>query len=218
MVPGSLATVFVAGVMDTEGAVTATTLPLVNSMNGVSVTVDGISAPIYSIANQNGVEVVNFQVPWELIGRPQAQVVVLRNGQSSTPIAVSVWPQQAGVYAMNTNQAIVVHNTGYTLVTPDAPLTAGEYAFVYASGIGIVSNQPATGAGALASPLSRAQAAVTITLGGIPCEVLFVGLAPQLVGVYQINFRVPTGIASGTATLVVRASGSESQPLTVPVR
>jgi uncharacterized protein (TIGR03437 family) len=56
-----------------------------------------------------------------------------------------------------------------------------------------------------------------VTLGGVPCEVTFAGLAPTLVGVYQINFRVPAGVASGLASVVVRAGGVDAPGLVVRV-
>jgi uncharacterized protein (TIGR03437 family) len=217
MVAGSLATVFVAGVLDDPGGVTATTLPLGSSLNGISVTVDGITAPIYSVANANGVELVSFQVPWQVAGRTQAQVVVTRDGLSSAAVTAAVLAVQPGVFSTNGVDAIVVHQAGYTLVTQAAPLRAGEFAFVYASGIGAVSNVPATGAGSVAIPLAVAQTAVGVTLGGVPCEVTFAGLAPTLVGVYQINFRVPAGVASGLASVVVRAGGVDAPGLVVRV-
>ena len=83
MVAGSLATVFAAGVRDDAGVVAADRVPLPNMLAGVSVTVAGIAAPVYSVSNVNGQEQVNFQVPFAMAGRSTAAVIVTRDGQAS---------------------------------------------------------------------------------------------------------------------------------------
>jgi uncharacterized protein (TIGR03437 family) len=52
--------------------------------------------------------------------------------------------------------------------------------------------------------------AIKATLGGVPCEVQFAGLAPGFAGLYQVNFRVPVGAASGSQDVVVIANGVPS--------
>ncbi|NDJ15061.1 MAG: hypothetical protein EBY17_28390 [Acidobacteriia bacterium] len=43
------------------------------------------------------------------------------------------------------------------------------------------------------------------------------GLVPGAVGLYQVNFKVPEGLASGTAKLVVSQAGAESNSVSLPV-
>jgi uncharacterized protein (TIGR03437 family) len=205
---GSLATVFAAGVLDTAGILAASQAPLPAALGGVSVTVNGIAAPILAIANVNGREQVNFQVPFEVAGQTTAAVVVTRLGLSSAALNVPVLDAQPAVYTTDGVQAVVVHNADYTLVTAEQPLKPGEFVFLYAAGLGRVSNQPPTGAGAPASPLAAALASVQLTLAGLLCEVQYAGLAPGFVGVYQVNFRVPSNAPAGSDDLVLRAAGS----------
>ncbi len=212
VVPGSLATVFAAGVLDTPGIVTASAIPLPVSLSGVSVTMDGITAPLTAIANSNGLEQVNLQVPFELAGKSTVSVVVTRNDQSSAAVSVPVWTVQPGVYA------VAVHNSDYSLVTDSKPLVFGEYAFLYAEGLGAVQNQPATGAAAPSSPLASTKADVRVTLGGVACDVQYAGLAPGFAGVYQVNFRVAAGVGPGPAGLVVSAGGVDSPAVRFPVQ
>jgi len=218
MVAGSLATVFASGVMDTAGVLGASSIPLPFSLGGVSITVDGVPAPILAVANQNGVQQVNFQVPWEVAGRTQAQVVVTRDGLPSSPVSVTVLARQPGAFTWDGTRGVVVHNASYTPVTPSAPLEAGEFAFVYAEGIGTVSNQPSTGSGSPESPLAMAQAGVQVNIAGTSCLVPFAGLAPDFVGLYQLNFQVPPGLPSGLVSLVVNAGGVDAPVVQVWVR
>jgi uncharacterized protein (TIGR03437 family) len=180
--------------------------------------VDGFPAPILAVANQSGQEQVNFQVPWAVAGRQLVSVIVTRDGLSSDPVSVPLLTTQPGVFAMNGFEAITVHNEGYTLVTPASPLEAGEYAFVYAEGIGAVTNEPVLGAGSPFGILAEARANVVVTIAGIVCETPFAGLAPGFVGLYQINFKVPNGLPSGLQNLVVIAGGVSSPPVQVRIR
>jgi uncharacterized protein (TIGR03437 family) len=200
MVAGSLATVFAAGVRDAAGVSVANQIPLPGSIGGVSVTVAGIAAPVYAIANVNGQEQVTFQVPWAIAGRTTAPVIVTRDGNASAPVDEPVSAIQAGVFVDN-GQAVVVRAADYALRAPK-----GDFVFVYVAGLGPVSNQPQDGNGGPAGPLAATTAPVTVTLGGLPCDVQYAGLAPGFVGIYQVNFRIPPGVASGPQDLVVGGS------------
>ena len=216
LVPGSLATVFVPGVLDEETVVTAAGLPLPASLNGVTVLVDGQPAPVLAIANRNGLEQVNFQAPPALVPGASAAVRVRREGVFETGVvAALVRAAQPGIFLLSGAEAIVVHHAGNTLVTEEQPLRAGEFAYFYATGLGAVDNEPGAGAAAPPSPLARALADVTVTLGGVPCEVLFAGLAPGYAGVFQINIRVPAAAPSGRQELRLDAAGVTSPPAAV---
>jgi len=206
------------GVMDTAGILGADRLPLSTSLGGVSVTVDGIAAPVLAVANTGGVEQVNFQVPFEAEGRPAASVVVSRDGAASIPTRVAVLELQPAVYTTDGTQAVVVHNADYTLVTAARPLVRGEYAFLYASGLGRVTNQPAAGAAAPVAPPASALADTGVTLAGLACEVQYGGLAPALAGVYQVNFRVPLNAPGGLQELTLTAGTATAPVVKVPVR
>jgi uncharacterized protein (TIGR03437 family) len=218
MVAGSLATAFAAGVRDAAGSQGADRVPLPLGIGGVSVMVGGIAAPVYSVSNVNGQEQVSFQVPWEMAGRASASVVVTRDGQASAAADVPVAAIEPGVYTIDGTQATAVHASDYTLADASRPLAKGEYAFVYVSGLGSVANTPPDGAGGPVSPLATAMADTRVTIGGVVCPVQFAGLAPEFTGVYQVNFQVPSGAATGSQDLVVSAGGAASPPVKVAVQ
>ena len=218
LTPGSLATVFAMGVLADPGIVTADQIPLSASLRDVSITVNGIPAPILALANSNGREQVNFQVPWEVTGRPTVSVVVTRAGDSGAGVDVPVVDFQPAIYTRDGTQAVVVHNADYTLVAAGRPLARGEFAFLYATGLGQVANQPPTGSGGPITPLARAVADVRVTMAGLPCEVQYAGLAPGFVGVYQVNLRVPDNAPGGSQDLVLNAGGAASPVVKVFVQ
>jgi uncharacterized protein (TIGR03437 family) len=218
IVPGSLATVFVAGVRDDAGDVIAEAVPLPTTVAGVSVTVAGTAAPVYSVANIDGRERVTFQVPSLLAGQKTAAVIVTRDGQASKAVDVPVAEFQPGVFTIDGTQAVIVHGADLTLATAERPLGRGEVAALYASGLGAVLNTPVDGAAGPVSPLATALAQVGVTIGGTSCDVLYAGLAPGFVGVYEVNFRVPAEAPSGVQDIVLSANAAAAPPVRVVVQ
>jgi hypothetical protein len=60
-----LSSIFVTGLQGEQGTITATTYPLTNELNGISVWVDSFPAPILAIAFLDCYQQINVQVPWE---------------------------------------------------------------------------------------------------------------------------------------------------------
>lgn len=89
---------------------------------------------------------------------------------------------------------------------------------IYCTGLGAVTNQPATGAPALSAPLSWTAATPTVSIGGATAPVVFSGLAPGEVGLYQVDAQVPSGIAAGAAVPVtISVGGATSNTATLVI-
>jgi uncharacterized protein (TIGR03437 family) len=58
---------------------------------------------------------------------------------------------------------------------------------------------------------------VALTVGGASAEVLFAGLAPGLVGVYQVNWRVPIGARTGEQDAMLSVGGVSSPTAKVAI-
>lgn len=216
LVAGSLASIFASGVRETSGISRALNVPLPLSLEGVSVTMDGVAAPILAVANVSGTEQINVQVPWSLFDEETVSVVVTADGLSSDPVDVDVLVAQPGVFLIDGERPAIQHNVGFLPVTASSPLRPGEYAAAYLTGLGQVRNLPPTGSAAAAANATTLRT-VEATLDGQAAEVVFAGLAPGFVGLYQVNFRVPESAPDGLLDLVFRVEDRASPVVQVPV-
>jgi adhesin/invasin len=186
---------------------------LATSQAGISVTVGGTPAPLYFVgANQ-----INLQVPWEVAGNSSTPVVVSNNGQSGLPFTLQLRPVDPAVFVASNGSPAVLNQAG-AQITSSNPASAGQVLSLYATGLGPVS--PAIKTGQLA-PVSGAlyntAAQATVTVGASNASVSFSGLAPGYVGLYQINFAVPAGLAAGNQVLVIGVGNITSPALTLAV-
>ena len=89
---------------------------------------------------------------------------------------------------------------------------------MFATGLGRVTDAPASGEAAIANPLSETSASPEVSIGGAAANVLFAGLAPGFIGLYQVNVQVPAAAPSGDAVGVsLRIGGAESNVVTIAI-
>ncbi len=202
LVPGSLVTLF--GL----------------DLNGATVQFGGIPAPILYASSPQ----LNLQVPWELQGMPIVPVTVTVTGNSisSELESVAVGQNDPGIFSLGAPQGGqgAIENVAGAVVDSNSPAHAGDYILIFATGLGMVTNQPATGAVALAAPhLSYLISYPSATIGGVSAPVSFAGLSPGYIGLYQVNVQVPEGVTAGDAVPVVLSFGATvSNSVTISVR
>ncbi len=218
LVPGGLAALFGKGLSIVNGTVLAGGR---TSLSGTSVSVGGTLAPLLSVTNQAGQEQIDFQVPFELQGSSSTTVQVANNGSSTSVSGVPVLAAQPGIFEVPTDSqggrtGAVIHLNGQ-LVAPSSPAMPGEIVSLFLTGLGPV--QPAVGTGAFGPiPPATTLLTVTVSIAGVGCNVLFSGYAPVEIGVYQINFQIPTGVIAGPSLkLSVTAGTAISQVSAISV-
>jgi len=94
----------------------------------------------------------------------------------------------------------------------------GEYLVMYLAGLGATNPTVKSGERSpAAEPLACVVDAVTVTVDGGPSDVIFAGLTPGGVGLYQINFQIPADARAGSLRVVVKQKSVEANIVTVPV-
>jgi len=225
--PGSLVSIF--GDQFAAGSEEASSIPLPISLQGVRVTFNDKPAPVLFVsANQ-----INAQLPWDVAsftpsGTTQVvTVVVTRGGLPSGPMNVILQQYSPGVFAFSNRYANAVNATDSTVAQPEGsipglitrPVSVGEAIVIYANGLGPIDTPVPTGdLGAV--PIIRTTMTPTVLIGGVEAQVLFSGLAPQFVGVNQLNVVVPVNSPVGDAVPLQISTGgiTTSDAITIAVR
>ncbi len=219
LVPGEIATIFGTNLTTALGINLAGALPLATQLQNVQVLVNGTAAPIFAVDNVNGLQQVNFQVPYGVAGRGStATLQVVNSGSAGNTITVPVIMAQPGIFTYtvgSTTYGAILH-ANYQLANTSNPAAAGETVQIFCTGLGAVSPTPADGEGASGS--SMTVATTTVTIGGVQAAVSYSGLAPGFVGEYQINAQVPSGLPTGNQPVVVSVGGTQSSIALLPVQ
>lgn len=197
--PGGLASVF--GTELAGSTVAATSLPLPTTLAGVRVRVGGVDAPVLFVSPRQ----INFQVPFETSITAVPIAVIAGSQQSAAELAnVSIYAPEIFVNSGNGRPIIQRHPDG-ALITEANRAKPGDTLIIYVTGIGGLDIAPATGAAASDSPLSVSTVTPTVTVGAVPVEVLYAGLAPGFAGLGQINITLPAElpVANGLPLVII---------------
>lgn len=236
--PGAILAAFGSGIpVSSNIGVAAQGTPLPKELSGVAVRVNGVAAPLFfaGVTGGSGVFQINYQLPYET-PPGVALVEVLYNGNPVTSEFLSVAAAAPGVFTANASgkgQA-VAQNQDFTLngeigSAPTAkPAARGSVLILYANGQGgqfmdFSTRQPlvAPASGDIApfdGRLFVTRETPTITIGGVMAGVEFSGLTPGLVGLWQLNLRIPNNAPVGSAVpLVISLGGRTSATTTVAV-
>jgi uncharacterized protein (TIGR03437 family) len=237
-VAGSYLTIFGSGLSENFEKVNTPYLPL--SLAGVSVSFDvpatGISVPgpLYFVSGGQ----MTVQIPWELAGSGSAEMKVTLSNSASRNVR-----SDDSKLSTNHTQIVTVPIAAYSpaffeiletssgemlaaasdehdnVITSMNPAQRGQPIQFFVNGLGAVSgSQPPSGMLTPASPLAFTAIAPTVTIGGQQATVLFSGLAPLTVGLYQVNVTVPQGASSGLQNAVISIGGATSKAAQVPVQ
>ncbi len=155
---------------------------------GTQVTLNGVSLPALS----SSLTEIDVQIPWETpLGKATLAV------SSATPIPFQqLWPLD--IQAVSARLAGgPFHQDFSALVSQGNPALPGETVQYYFTGLGPTVPGVADGEVAPASPLSLVSTPLTLvgTANQGPAVVSYAGLAPGLVGVYQVSITLPTRIS-----------------------
>jgi uncharacterized protein (TIGR03437 family) len=154
----------------------------------LQVAFDGIPAPVLS-PSPYGTWV---QVPWEVQAPKTVTVSVDTGSPFDMPLVPTV--EARPFWPVFVSQPIHQDWSGY--VTAGSPAHSGEILQLYATGLGPVQPVVATGVPGPTNPLAQVTTPLSCSV-----PVLFAGLAPGLVGFYQVSLQMP-----GVATPNLRVS------------
>jgi uncharacterized protein (TIGR03437 family) len=213
--PGEYIVLYGSGMAPNAVPQVASSLPFPKTLNGVSVTVDGIQAPIYyESATQ-----ISVIVPYLASYFPLASIQINNNGALSNIVTSQVNLTTPGIFTLTANglgDGAIEHANG-SVVTASNPAQPGETVAVYMSGLGAVFPPVTEGAATPSSPLPYTTNTIASYIGGTQATVAFAGLTPSAAGLYQMNITVPAGATSGENALEIVGPDSDNFQATIEV-
>ncbi|MBL8216094.1 MAG: hypothetical protein JNK87_35560 [Bryobacterales bacterium] len=186
-----------------------------NTLGGVQVLINGQQAPLYVVSPG----LINAVAPFNLTG-DIARIEVNNNGQVSNAVTTFINATSPGVFTVppgGAGYAAAQHTSDFSLVTPENPARPGETIAVYLTGLGDVRPPITAGTPGPTNPLSTTTVQTGTYLDGERATVTFSGLAPTLIGLYQINFVVPNNTPGGDRYLEVSGPDSYHSQALLPV-
>jgi uncharacterized protein (TIGR03437 family) len=204
--PGMIMSVYGTGLGNF--AQSAGAIPLPTFLAGFVAYINGTPAPLYYVSPNQ----VNVQIPYETT--PGRATLDISNPFDQVSYNFTVAATGPGVFTFQDG-----------FVNPSRAARRGDVATLFITGEGAVTPSLATGdtppASTSLSRLPRPRAAVSITVGGVPVvqdSAWFVGIPSGLVGVTQINFRIPTTVQPGTQDVVVTVGANVANTAKITVQ
>jgi len=221
--PGMIVSLYGTGMGSfVQSAASANISPLPEYLAGVTIYVYNLAgnsqylAPLYYVSPNQ----VNLQLPYELTPG-QAELALLTSWNSSGLTAdFTVASAAPGIfsYADSTGAASSPIGSGSARV--------GDEVAIYVTGVGGVNPLPGSSEGAL-SPDGLAPdpgttpvplLPVSVTVGGVQVtNFAYKGIPSWSVGVMQLNFAIPNGVAAGPQPVVVIVGGVRSLPANITI-
>jgi len=184
------------------------------NLRSSKIALDGRVVPVIATAPT----AIDFQVPWDLLpGTTQMLTITPATAESGWERAeapvVRIVAVKPAIFSAS-------HQDFQSFLSPIAPAHPGEIIHLYATGLGEVTNTPPNGMPKPDAPLSSVISSLSASLSqsgsSTAVEVLFAGLAPRLIGYYQIDLRLPVSLETGDAFLQIRVGGGIAS-ITIPV-
>jgi uncharacterized protein (TIGR03437 family) len=189
---------------------------------GVCVTFGSVKAPIFAVAATQ----ITVEIPAVTPGSVPVQV--LRNCEEAgelksnvlTVTAATASPEflYLSTAADGKNPVAALTAEGEFVGTPGSipganlrPAKAGDVLVVFALGLG--ATDPAQVVGVPAAGIGSVTLPVSITIGGVSLsaqDILYAGVSPSFIGLYQVNLRVPDNVPSGNQSLVIQMGANRS--------
>jgi uncharacterized protein (TIGR03437 family) len=167
--------------------------PLQYSLNGLSLSVNGVPAPIYQLSNTNGKQQVTFQTPCEVSPTTNGTVVIQLSGATTTVPGVLILAAQPGIFFSTGGDGnpdgYVISGADGSYVSGTNPAKRGGTYYMVATGLGQVTPATSTNSAGIAGQNVALPVIVGLSGGGVP--VVSAVYQTGEIGVYAVGFTIP---------------------------
>lgn len=197
LAPGMIAAMFTLGNANqfATQAASAPSVPLPVTLNGVQVLFNGAPVPLFYV----GPGQINFEVPAgaPTSGTAEVQVVQPATGRLLGDTTVAMTSALPGIFTVQGNgfgDAAALNQDG-TLNTVNNPAAQETVIQIFGTGQGFIPGAPPDGSAPSGPVNAPTLPTVIMGTGPVPsASIQYFGLAPALVGVWQLNVMIPDSV------------------------
>ncbi|MBZ5592186.1 MAG: hypothetical protein LAP39_08115 [Acidobacteriia bacterium] len=158
--------------------------PVATALGDVCLYVNSEALPLFMVSPTQ----INAQLPFDVAA--SANMVLTTSGGMTAPLSLT--PQATAPAIFRTSGApMIIRKVDGKTISDSAPIHLNAKLTIYLTGMGATNPAVDTGDAGPSNPLAAVTATPTITIGGASIFVLSAGMAPNQVGVYQIDAQVP---------------------------
>ena len=173
--------------------IAANALPTALIGTGVRVLINALPAYLWYVSPTQ----VTLLVPSFWTAGP-ATIQLEVNGVAGPEVQIMLNATAPGLFLNPDGMTVTAHHLDYSPVTADSPVSDGELIILYAGGLGPTS--PAAPSGQIPQVAAELndKSSFLVWLDGVPVDpslIEYVGVTPGWAGLYEINLRLPPGVA-----------------------
>jgi len=202
--PGMLASLWpsLPANMIATGTAPESGLPLPTTLSDTQVLVNGTPAPLFFVSPGQ----INFQLSNSLStgGIASVQTVRPSTGQIYGSAEIQLASADPALFTSNGSgggQLAAQNFVDFSTNSSSNPVARGQVVILYGTGLGPVSNPPPDGQAATAATMGLATPQVLLGSAATsfldPSNIIYSGLSPTLVGVWQMNLMIPSSAPTG---------------------
>lgn len=194
----------------------SSTTPLPTALGESCLTVNGIAVPMFFVSPEQ----INAQLPYQIDG---SVTMTLRTpGGVSDNLNLTIQPAapsifRSGTAGPETRIPTIIRARNNEFVTVSNPIHREDVISIYLAGMGNTSPAVEAGSPSQSDPAPVPVIPPVLRIGNADMEVLFAGLAPGQIGVYQINAKVPSYAPLGFTVPLTISQGGQSTTVDVRV-
>jgi uncharacterized protein (TIGR03437 family) len=165
------------------------------SLDGVSVTIDGLPAFVYYISPTQ----INVQAPSDsTVGT--VNVVVTDNGAVSSPAPAQLQAVAPAFFMMPGTNIVLATSLDYAVVGySSVPVHPGDIVVLWGTGFGPTA--PPVAAGTVVSGAPAVTTLPSVTIGGVVAQVKNAVMTTGTAGLYQVTIQLPANVPTGSVAI-----------------
>jgi uncharacterized protein (TIGR03437 family) len=202
--PGAI--VSISGTNFAASSLSASSVPLPTVLGDTGVSFNGAAVPLFFVSNGE----ILAQAPFNLPAGVAVSIQVRQGSNLSAVRTANVAAVSPGIFTLDpaSSAGAILHAADFSLVTSSSPARPGESLLIYCTGLGALQIAVAAGSSApSAPPLAQTTVLPTVTIAGLPATVTYSGLAPGLVGLYQVTVQAPAALPTGNQPVQITTGG-----------